>query len=434
MTKRTLAILLSLLGSGSADPVASAEPAALDATLRAVAPKVVAWRRDLHQHPELGNREFRTAERIAKHLRALGLKPETGVARTGVVALLEGGKPGPRLALRADMDALPVTEGGSLPFKSTARAEFRGEQVGVMHACGHDAHVAILMGVAEVLTGMREELPGSVLFVFQPAEEGPPEGEEGGAELMLREGVFERYQPDAAVGLHVFSTWNVGTIAVRGGPQMAESDSFKIIVRGVQTHGSRPWGGTDPIVVAAQIIDTLQTIVSRRTDPTRSPAVVSVGAIKGGIRYNIIPDSIEMIGTVRSFDDATRERIFAEIERIATLTAQAQGASAEATFARHTGVTRNDPALTARLRPSLEKAVGAANVVDAPLMTVAEDFSYFAERVPAMYFFVGSTSEGQDPQTAPSNHSPKYFVDEGALEIGTRAMLQVTLDYLGSSP
>ena len=413
---------------------ASAQAADVAADVAAIEPRLVEWRRDLHQHPELGNRETRTAEKVAAHLRGLGLKVETGVAHTGVVALLEGGRPGPRLAMRADMDALPVTEAVDLPFKSTATAQFRGETVGVMHACGHDAHVSIQMGAAEILARRRAELPGSVLFVFQPAEEGPPDGEEGGAELMLKEGVFERYKPDAIVGLHVFSFLNTGKLGIRSGPIMAESDRFRIVVRGAQAHGSRPWSGVDPIVVAADIVGALQTIVSRRTDPTRSPAVVSVGAIKGGIRYNIIPDSVEMIGTIRTFDDPSRERIFAEVPRIATNLAEAQGATAEVELWRHTGVTRNDPALAARLRPALARAVGAGNVVDMPLLTVAEDFSYFADKVPGFYFSVGNTPADQDADKVPGNHSPKFFLDEAALAIGTRALLEVSLLYLEGTP
>jgi amidohydrolase len=410
------------------------QPAAFEPEVAAIEPRLIAWRRDLHQHPELGNRETRTAGVIADHLRSLGLKVETGVAHTGVVALLEGGRPGPRLAVRADMDALPVTEAVDLPFKSTATSTFRGETVGVMHACGHDAHVSIQMAAAEILVKRRAQLAGSVLFVFQPAEEGAPEGEEGGAELMLKEGVFDRYRPDAIVGLHVFSFLNTGKIGVRSGPIMAESDRFQIVVHGVQSHGSRPWAGVDPVVVAADIVGALQTIVSRRTDPTRFPAVVSVGAIKGGIRYNIIPDSVEMIGTIRTFDDATRERIFAEVPRIATHLAEAQGATAETKLWRHTGVTRNDPALTARLRPALALAVGADNVVEMPLLTVAEDFSYFADKVPGFYFSVGATPAGRDADAAPGNHSPRFNLDEDALAIGTRALLEVTQQFLEAPP
>ncbi|MEZ5441506.1 MAG: amidohydrolase [Lysobacterales bacterium] len=408
-------------------------PESAGASAAALQPKVIEWRRDFHRHPELGNREFRSSERIAEHLKSLGLQVETGVAHTGVVALLEGARPGPRLALRADMDALPVTEQTGLPFASTATGEFRGEQVGVMHACGHDGHMAILLGVAEALAERRQSLAGSVLFIFQPSEEGPPEGEEGGAKLMLAEGLFQRYAPDAIVGLHLLSNFPVGTVAVRPGPIMAESDSFQIVVEGRQTHGSRPWSGVDPVLVGARIIDGLQSIVSRRVDLTRSPAVVSVGAVKAGIRYNIIPDRMELLGTIRSFEDDVREAIFADVQQIAEHTAQAHGASASVKIDRHTVVLVNDSALSAQLRPSLERALGADQVLTAPMSTVAEDFAYFAEEIPGYYYFVGSTPLSQDPATAPTNHSPLFDIDEDALQVGVHSLLQLSLDYLGAN-
>lgn len=394
--------------------------------------KVVDWRRDIHQHPELGNRETRTAAKIAEHLRSLGLEPKTGIAHTGVTAVLRGGRPGPKIALRADMDALPVTEQTGLPFASTATTTYRGEPTGVMHACGHDAHVAILMGVAEALVGMREQLAGEVLFVFQPAEEGPPDDEEGGASMMLAEGIFRDFTPDAIFGLHVFSTLQAGQIGVRGGPLMAASDRFNIKVIGRQTHGSRPWGGIDPIVAAADLIGSAQTIVSRRTNISELPAVVSFGAIKGGIRYNIIPDSVELVGTIRTFDEDVRSDIFADLKNVAEHVAAAHGATVEAQVPDSTGnpVTVNDPALTVRLLPSLQAVAGADNVIETPLNMGAEDFAYYAKEVPAMFFFVGATPKGQDPMTAPSNHSPQFDVDESALDLGLRAMLQVSLDYL----
>lgn len=396
--------------------------------------QVLSWRRDLHQHPELGNRETRTAEQVAKALRDMGLQVQTGVAHTGVVALIEGRSARPLIALRADMDALPVTEQTGLPFASKATSTYRGQQVGVMHACGHDAHVAILLGAARILVEHRDSLPGSVLLVFQPAEEGPPEGEEGGAQLMLKEGLFEgARKPDAIVGLHVFSTLRAGQVGLRGGPIMAEADSFTIKVKGVQAHGSRPWAGVDPILAAARIVDGLQSIVSRRIDLTEAPAVVSVGAFNSGIRYNIIPEDAELVGTVRSFDDASRELIFAEIEQIATLTAQAHGATASVSFGRPSRVTNNDRELARRLRPALVRAVGAANVVDMPLLTIAEDFAFFANEVPGFYFFVGSTAPELDPRTAPGNHSPYFTLDEAALQVGVRAMLEVSSELLGQS-
>jgi amidohydrolase len=392
---------------------------------------VVELRRWFHAHPELSNRERLTAAKIADELRALGLEPETGIAHHGVVAIIEGGRPGPRVALRADMDALPVTERTGLPFASTVTTEFNGQQTGVMHACGHDAHVGILLGVAEALVGMREALPGQVMLIFQPAEEGPPPGEEGGARLMLDEGLFEDFRPDAAFGLHVFSTFNSDTIAVRPGPLMAASDRFTIKVKGRQTHGSRPWGGIDPVVAAADVVSTAQSVVSRRTDISKLPAVVTFGVVRGGIRYNIIPDEVELTGTIRTFDDGMRERIFADLVNVAEHVSAAHGATAEAHVPDQDGypVTVNDPALTARMLPSLE-AVAPGKVVEPSLITGAEDFSFFGREVPAMYFFVGATPPGQDALAAPANHSPEFMLDEDALDLGLRAMLQLTLDYL----
>lgn len=401
---------------------------------KAVQQKVVAWRRDFHQNPELSNREQRTAAKVAEHLRTLGLKPKVGIAHHGVVAVIEGGKPGPRVALRADMDALPVTEQVDLPFASKATATFRGETVGVMHACGHDAHTGILLGIADALVKMKADLPGSVMLVFQPSEEGAPDGEDGGASLMLQEGLFKDFKPDAMFGLHVFSTLPVGQIGVRQGPLMAASDKFTIKVKGRQTHGSRPWGGIDPIVAAADVIGSAQTIVSRRTDIAKLPAVVSFGAIKGGIRYNIIPDEVELVGTIRTFDEGMRQRIFTDLKNVADHVSAANGATAVASVPDSDGnpVTVNDPALTARMIPSLKAVAGADNVIEPPLQMGAEDFSFYAKEVPSMFFFVGATSKGIDPVTAPSNHSPKFALDESSLDLGLRALLQVTLDYLHS--
>ena len=409
---------------------------AADAQVEALAAKVdgkvQAWRRDIHQHPELGNREVRTAQLVAEHLRALGFEEvRTGIATTGVTAVLRGGKPGPRIALRADMDALPVTERSGLPFASKVTSTFRGEPVGVMHACGHDAHVGILMGVAEALASIRAELPGEILFVFQPAEEGPPDGEEGGAEEMLAQGIFKGFKPQAVFGLHVFSTLNAGQLGWRSGPAMAASDRFNIVVQGRQTHGSRPWGGVDPIVASADLIGTAQTIVSRRQDISRLPVVLSFGAIKGGIRYNIIPDSVELVGTIRTFDEGMRQGVFADLRNVAESVAKAHGATAVVKVPDTKGnpVTANDPALTARVVPSLRKAVGDANVVEMGLIMGAEDFSFYAREVPGFFFFVGATPRGKDAIKAPSNHSPEFFLDEEALKVGTRAMLQVLLDH-----
>jgi len=397
-------------------------------------PRIIEWRRDLHQNPELSNREFRTSKLVADHLRRLGLPVQTGIAKTGVVALLEGGKPGPTIALRADMDALPVTEQTDVPFRSRVTSTFRGETVGVMHACGHDVHTAVLMGVAEALVAVRAQLPGKVLFIFQPAEEGPPVGEEGGAPLMLEEGVFTRYKPEVAFGLHVHSTVHAGQIGYRGGPFMASSNAWRVVVKGRQTHGSRPWGGIDPIVIAAQMVNALQTIVSRQVDISANPAVVTVGAIKGGIRSNIIPDEVEMIGTVRTFGVEQRAQVLERMRRTVDGIATANGTTA--TFeieGRSNPVVYNDPGLTAKMLPSLRRVVGDANVRAIPLVTGAEDFAYFAEKVPSLFFFVGITPPGQSTAAAPSNHSPLFYVDEAGIPIAARAMASVAIDYLTSA-
>ena len=425
-----LAVLpLTALAQPSAAPAQRPEVAAAAQRLQQ---QVIDWRRDFHQHPELSNREERTARVVAEELRKIGLQPRTGIAHHGVVAILKGGKPGPKIALRADMDALPVTERSGLPFASKATGEYRGETVGVMHACGHDAHTGILLGVAKALVAMKEQLPGEVMFIFQPAEEGAPVGEEGGAALMLAQGLFKDYRPEAVFGLHVFSSVQAGQIAVRGGPLMAASDRFSIKVIGRQTHGSRPWGGVDPIVAAADLVGTAQTIVSRRTDLARLPAVVTFGAVKGGIRYNIIPDDVELIGTIRTFDEGMREKIFADLRNVSEHVAAAHGARVEAKVPDSDGnpATVNDPALTARMLPSLQAVVGADNVYEPPLQMGSEDFSLFGQEVPAMFFFVGSTARGIDPATAPGNHSPEFLLDESSLDVGLRALLQVSLDYL----
>lgn len=434
-----MAVLGAWLAIGSVASAQDAAPAQrpeVTAAAERLREEVIALRRDFHQHPELSNREERTSAKVAEHLRALGLEPETGIAHHGVVAIIKGGKPGPKIALRADMDALPVTEQTGLPFASKATATFRGETVGVMHACGHDAHTGILLGVADALVAMRDELPGEVMLVFQPAEEGAPEGEEGGASLMLEEGLFAEFKPDAMFGLHVFSSLQSGTIAVRGGPLMAASDKFAITVTGRQTHGSTPWGGVDPIVAAADLIGTAQTVVSRRSNITTQPAVVSFGIVKGGIRYNIIPDTVELVGTIRTFDEDMRARIHADLAGVAEHVAAAHGATVATDIPVGTGnpVTVNDPALTARMLPSLRAAAGADNVIEPPLTMGAEDFAYYAMEVPSMMFFVGATAEGIDPATAPSNHSPLFMLDEQSLDLGLRAMLQVALDYLHNPP
>lgn len=431
---RSNSLFLALVGIFT--PLAATIATAADIYSPEIDAKVLAWRRDIHQFPELGNREFRTSKLVAEHLKKLGMTVKTGMAHTGVVAILKGDKPGPRIAIRADMDALPVTERNALPFASKQTTEFRGEKVGVMHACGHDSHTAMLMGVAEAMVAMKKDLKGEVMFIFQPAEEGPPDGETGGASAMLAEGLFKDFKPEAIFGLHVWSALNAGQVGYRSGPAMAASDRFRIVVKGRQTHGSRPWGGVDPIVAAANIVSTAQSIVSRRMDISRLPVVVSFGAIKGGIRYNIIPDEVELIGTIRTFDEGMRQKVFAELKSIAEHVAAAHGATVvnEVPDAKGNPAMVNNPDLTARSVPSLIKAAGADNVVNMSLVMGAEDFSYYANEVPGFFFFVGATPPGQDASTAPSNHSPEFFLDEAALKVGTRSLLQVALDYLNKAP
>ena len=421
-----LALALAAASAAAQPPAAEPDPALLA--------KVVEWRRDLHRHPELGNQEFRTAQVVADHLRALGLEPRTGIGVTGVAAVLKGGKPGPRIALRADMDALPVTERVDVPFASKVTTTYRGETVGVMHACGHDAHVAILMGVAEALAAMKDELPGEVMFVFQPAEEGPPvPGEVAGAKRMLEEGVFDGFRPDAVLGLHVWSRLHVGQLGVRPGPFMASADEWTLHVRGRQTHGSQPWAGVDPITVAAQILLGAQSIIARQVDITAHPVVLTAGQLQAGTRFNIIPDEATMVGTLRTFDMDVRQDVIERFRATAEHFAAASGATATLDVHMNAPVTANDPALAARLRPSLEKVAGAENVVEVPRYTIAEDFSEFANVAPGFYFFVGTTPRGTPLEQAPMNHSPLYAPDESALETGLRAMLQATLDFLHDS-
>jgi amidohydrolase len=410
-------------------PAAFAQTQDVARRIDQVMPKVVAWRRDVHQNPELGNREVRTAKLVADHLRSLGMEVKTGVAHTGVVGVLRGGRPGPVVALRADMDALPVTEQVNLPFASRVKTMYNGQEVGVMHACGHDNHVAILMGVAEVLAGMKAELPGTVKFIFQPAEEGPPEGEDGGAKMMVEEGVLANPAAEAIFGLHVWPD-TVGRLTYREGGIMAAADGLRIVVRGKQTHGAVPWGGIDPIVVSAQIITALQTIPSRQMDLTTAPSIVTIGQITGGVRANIIPDSVVMVGTIRTLDPAHHDDIHARIRRTAEKIAESAGATAAVTITRAYPITHNDPALTARMVPTLKRAARDGKAAVLPPVTGAEDFSYFQQKIPGLYFFLGVTPDGVNPATTAKNHSPLFFADEKALPVGVRALTQLTLDYM----
>ncbi|MEC8158357.1 MAG: amidohydrolase [Pseudomonadota bacterium] len=419
--------LKSLLVATSCALLLPTHSLAADVTAKidAVMPKVVKWRRDFHQHPELSNQEFRTAKIVADHLRSLGMEVETEVAHTGVVGTLRGGD-GPIVALRADMDGLPVTELVDLPFASKARGVYQGREVGVMHACGHDNHVAILMGVAEVLAGMGDDLPGTVKFIFQPAEEGTPDGSVGGAELMLMEGAFENPRPDVVFGLHVFP-FPAGTIATRPGGLMASSDRFQITIKGKQTHGAVPWAGVDPIVTASQIVLGLQTIISRQLDATLTPSIVTIGRVEGGVRNNIIPESVELEGTIRTFDAETRIDIHKRIRRTATNIAEAAGATANVVIDQGYGVTRNDPNLFRQMSPTLERVAGD-RFIEASQTTTAEDFSYFANEVPGLFLFLGVAPD--DPTLIYPNHSPRFYADERALPVGVEALTYMTLDYM----
>ena len=433
MKKLIVTAAIAWLSSYVLPAGAAVDRSKVDELSASIEPKVIAWRRDLHEHPELSNRETRTAKLVAEQLVRLGLEVQTGVAHTGVVGFLKGGRPGPTVALRADMDALPVTEKTDVPFKSHATASYRGETVGVMHACGHDSHTAMLMGIAQIFAGVRATLPGNILFIFQPAEEGAPAGEEGGAQLMLKEGLFDKYHPDVIFGMHVWSGERVGEIAYRAGPVMAAVDSFTIVVKGRQAHGSRPWQSVDPIVTAAQIIGALQTVVSRDIDITQNPAVVTVGAIKGGIRYNIIPDHVEMLGTLRTFTAEQRSAILGHMKRIIENTAAANGATAQLTVEPGSDpVLFNDPELTKQILPTLQRVVGAEHVKETNVITASEDYSFFAQKIPSVFFFVGITPPDQDPLLAPSNHSDFFYLDERGIPVAMHAMIQVVLDYLES--
>ncbi len=405
--------------------------AEIDKLSAAVEADLLTWRRHLHQNPELSNREVETSKFIVEKLKSFGLEPQTGIAKTGVVALLKGGRPGPVVALRADIDALPVREEVDLPFASKATADYEGNKVGVMHACGHDTHVAILLATARVLTQMKDRLPGTVKFIFQPAEEGAPiEERPAGAELMIKEGVMLNPKVDAVFGLHVFANVPTGQITYRSGPFMAAADQFEIIVKGKQTHGSAPWRGVDPIVVGSQIVSALQTIVSRNVDITRLPAIVSVGQFISGVRNNIIPDSARLVGTIRTFDDDVQNDIHARVKRIAEGIASGAGATVDVKIYRGYPVTANDPKLTAKMLPTLER-VAPGKVKESELITGAEDFTYFQREVPGLFVFLGITPPAQAGK-APANHSPLFFVDEKALPTGVRALANLAVDYMSA--
>jgi amidohydrolase len=406
---------------------------ALDKNIAAIRQQVIEWRRQIHQHPELSNREFKTAEMIAAYLKSLGLTVQTGVGKTGVVGILKGGKPGPVVALRADMDALPVYERANLSFKSTDSAEYLGQKVPVMHACGHDSHIAILMGTAEVLHKMQKEVPGTVKFIFQPAEEGPPGTEEGGAPLMIKEGVMDNPRVDAIFGLHINSQTEIGKIKYKTGAEMASSDWFTIRVKGKQSHGSQPWNGIDPIVAAAQIIEGLQTIVSRQSELTKAPVVISVGKIHSGVRSNIIPEEVVMEGTIRTLDSKMQQQVHERIKLTAARIAEASGATAETTIDTKTKVTYNDPALVKQMLPSVQAAAGKDNVLETDWTTGAEDFSFYGDKAPSFFFFLGGMPAGQDPSKAAPHHTPDFYIDDSRLDLGIKVFCQLVFDYGSSS-
>ena len=437
ITPRALALAAALLAAWApAHAIDATRLADVEARVAAVEPRLIDWRRDIHAHPELSNQEKRTAALVAAHLRKLGLEVKTGVGGTGVVGLLKGARPGKVVALRADMDALPVKELVDLPFASKAKGRHMGQEVDVMHACGHDAHTAILMATAEVLVGMRDQLAGSVKFIFQPAEEGPSEAGHGehtaiGARAMIDAGVLDKPKVDAIFGLHMIPFLPVGTIGYRSGAILASGDSFSIKVNGRQTHGGFPWNGIDPVVSSAQIVLGLQTIVSRQLNIAREPAVISIGAIHGGNRDNIVPDRVEMLGTLRAFDDGMRDEARRRMRTTAESIAAASGATAELTFLQPSySTTVNDAALTDRMLPTMQQVTGGKAVL-APKLGAYEDFSEYQKQVPGVFFFLGSTDPKRDLKTAPPNHSPRFEIDEASLAVGVRAMSALALDYLG---
>jgi amidohydrolase len=424
-------ILLFLILPAVVIPQSSSLRSKIDNAANALEPKVIEWRRFFHQNPELSNREFKTAEKIAAHLKSLGLEPKTGVAHTGVIAVLKGGKPGPVVALRADIDALPVTERVNIPFASKVRSTYNGQDVGVMHACGHDTHISILMGVAEILTSLKNELHGSVKFIFQPAEEGAPDDEEGGAELMVKEGVLENPKVDVIFGLHINARQNVQTIEYKPGGTYAASDRFSIKVKGKQTHGGYPWNGIDPVTIAAQIVTALQTIVSRQMDITQEPVVISVGSIHGGVRNNIIPEEVELVGTIRTLDTEMQKKVHERIRRTATSIAESGGATAEVTIVLGYPVTINNPDLTQAMLPTFERVAGKENARLRKAQMGAEDFSFFALKVPGLYFNLGGKPIDVPIEKTADHHTPDFFIDESGMKLGVRVMCNLVVDYMG---
>lgn len=426
--KKTLSVLfVFLLAANSVYAVDMSKE--INAATDKLMPQIISWRRHLHQYPELSNREFKTAKYVEEHLRKLGLEVRTGIAKTGVVGILKGALPGPTIGLRADMDALPVTERVPIPFASKEIAEYNGQKVGVMHACGHDTHVAMLMGAAEVLTGMKSKIKGTVVFIFQPAEEGAPAGEEGGADLMVREGVMDNPKIDAIFGIHINSQTEIGKITYKSGAIMASSDWFSIKVKGKQTHGAYPWLGIDPIMVSAQIIQGLQTIVSRQTELTKSPVVITVGRISAGVRENIIPEEATFAGTIRALDVNIQKDVHQKIKLTAEKIAESMGATAEVMIDMRTPVTYNTPELVKKMLPSLAKSAGTENVLEKEWVTGAEDFAFYGAKAPAFFFFVGGMPKGKDPKDAAPHHTPDFFIDDSRLDVGVKAFCNIVFDY-----
>lgn len=427
--KKTQLLLWCVLGLSQMPLQAQTVYDQIDKQADAVEPKVIAWRRDLHQNPELSNREFKTAEKIAAHLRSLGLEVRTGVAKTGVIGILRTGKPGPVVGLRADMDALPVVERVDLPFASKVKGEYRGSEVGVMHACGHDTHVAMLMGAATVLTSIKNMLSGTVVFIFQPAEEGPPPGEEGGAKLMVEEGLLKDLKINVIFGQHISAMTEVGQVTFKPGGQLAAADRFVIKIKGKQTHGSQPWAGVDPITVGAQVVLGIQTIVSRQMELTREAAVISVGRISGGVRNNIIPEELELEGTIRTLDVDMQADLHDRLRRTATNIAEASGASAEVEIIKHVPITFNNPELVTKMGPTMKRVCGEDNVSISRAATASEDFAFFANEIPCFFFSLGGMSKGRDPKTVGPHHTPDFFIDESGLKLGVRVLSNLVLDY-----
>jgi amidohydrolase len=427
MIKYIVCLLVVLSFSGSVFAVDMSTE--IDAATQKIMPRVIEWRRYLHQHPELSNREFNTSKLVADELKRLGLDVRTGIAKTGVVGILKGGLPGPVVALRADMDALPVTERTDVPFRSTVKAEYNGQQVGVMHACGHDAHVAMLLGTANVLSGMKDKVKGTVVFIFQPAEEGAPAGETGGAKDMVEEGVMDNPKVDAVFGIHIIAQTEIGKISYRSGAEMAASDWFSIKVKGKQSHGAYPWLGIDPIAVSTQIYTGLQMIVARRSELPKAPVIITVGKFQAGVRENIIPEEATMAGTIRTLDVEMQKDVHAKIRQVATRIAESMGATAEVTIETKTPVTYNTPSLVKQMLPSLEKAAGKGNVIETEWVTGAEDFAFYGAKAPAFFFFVGGMPKGKDPKATAAHHTPDFYIDDSRLDVGVKAFCNIVFDF-----